>query len=252
MKLTSALLLALFVAAHNPVSAQKNHSSPQSTHAAASASRTQGCVKVGEISEKIPGLPVGTCPKALYTISRLPAIKLDYASPMADLASLRETFSLDSTKVTLAYVDIHTGTGAIAVPGKFFSILYTGYLADGTVFDSSEKHGNEPIVIQYGKHGVIPGWDTGLDGMRVGGKRRLYIPYELAYGTNGQPPVIPAKAELIFDVQFVAQSDTRPAPTPRPAPRATPSPAPAVSAPPPGTNPARPPTMTAPTTPKQP
>jgi peptidylprolyl isomerase len=230
MKLNSLLLLASLVIAQNSVLAQAKHTSHAVAHSASSSSGTHGCVNVGEISSKIPALPAGSCPKALYTLSRVPAIRLDYASPMVNLPALRDIFGLDSSKISLAYDDIQIGTGALAAPGKFFSMLYTGYLADGTVFDSSAKHGGDPIVIQYGKHAVIPGWDTGLDGMRVGGKRRLYIPYELAYGVNGQPPVIPGKAQLIFDVEFVSQSDTRPVVKPIPVPK--PSPAPATAPPP--------------------
>jgi peptidylprolyl isomerase len=222
MKLISPLFVASLVIGQNFALAQHPHphSSHASTHTAASPSGLHGCVNVGEISSQIPALPAGACPKALYALSRVPSVKLDYASPMVNLAALRETFPLDSSSITLAYYDIKVGAGALAVPGKFFSMLYTGYLLDGTEFDSSAKHGGDPIIVQYGKHGVIPGWDTGLDGMRVGGKRRLYIPFELAYGANGQPPVIPAKAELIFDVEFLSQTDTRPEPKPAPKPEA--------------------------------
>lgn len=237
MKLNSILLLASLVLAQTLASAQHKHTAQGSTHAAASSAGVHGCVNVGEISSKIPALPAGACPKALYTLSRVPAVRLDYASPMENLEALRATFPLDSSKITLAYYDIQVGTGALASPGKYFSILYTGYLTDGTEFDSSAKHGNDPIVIQYGKHNVIPGWDTGLDGMRVGGKRRLYIPYELGY-PNGQPPVIPAKSELIFDVEFVSQSDTRPAPKPSPAPVPQPPSTKPATAPPTSMDPA--------------
>ena len=217
MKLISTVLVTSLALPLTSALAQHKAVAHGATHSATNSSDAHGCVKVGVISTRIPALPAGTCAKALYVLSRVPAIKLDYASPMENMAALRETFPIDSSSITLAYADIQTGKGALAVPGKFFSLLYTGYLADGTEFDSSAKHGGDPIVIQYGKHGVIPGWDTGLDGMRVGGKRRLFIPYELAYGANGQPPTIPGKTELIFDVEFVAQSDTRPVPKPAPA-----------------------------------
>jgi peptidylprolyl isomerase len=105
-------------------------------------------------------------------------------------------------------------------------VHYTGYLADGTVFDTSI--GKDPITFPYGAHRVITGWDTGFEGMRVGGKRRLFIPYQLAYGAAGKPPIIPEKAMLIFDVQLISQSDTPPAPkTPPTVPPPPPPPAPA-------------------------
>ena len=109
------------------------------------------------------------------------------------------------TVYALRYVDTLVGTGELAAPGKLYSVHYTGWLADGTKFDSSVDRG-QPIEFPQGYRRVIPGWDTGFDGMRVGGKRRLYIPYQLAYGETGKGP-IPAKANLIFDVELVAQRD---------------------------------------------
>lgn len=125
---------------------------------------------------------------------------------------------------SLRYIDTEIGTGPLAETRKFYTVHYTGWLTDGTKFDSSHDHpGGEPIVFPYGGHRVIPGWDTGFEGMHVGGKRRLFIPYQLAYGDSGRPPVIPAKADLIFDVELVAQSDTPPEPKPAPAVEARPA-----------------------------
>ena len=144
----------------------------------------------------------------------------------------------------LRYVDTVVGTGDPATPQKFYTVRYTGWLTDGTKFDSSEDHpGKEPITFPYGARRVIPGWDTGFEGMHVGGKRRLYIPYQLAYGEAGRPPVIPAKANLIFDLELVSMSDTPPAEPA--APPANPS---QPSAPP--TDPAKP--TTPPTDPTKP
>ena len=124
----------------------------------------------------------------------------------------------------LRYIDTEVGTGPLAESRKFYTVHYTGWLTDGTKFDSSHDHpGGEPIVFPYGARRVIPGWDTGFEGMHVGGKRRLFVPYQLAYGESGRPPVIPAKADLIFDVELVAQSDTPPEPKPAPAPEAKPA-----------------------------
>jgi peptidylprolyl isomerase len=114
----------------------------------------------------------------------------------------------------LRYIDISPGDGAEAQPGQFYTVHYTGWLAsDGTKFDSSLDR-NEPISFRQGVRGVIPGWDDGFAGMHVGGKRRLFIPYQLAYGERGRPPVIPPKGDLIFDIQLVAAGDTEPAPSP--------------------------------------
>jgi len=119
----------------------------------------------------------------------------------------------------LRYIDIQVGTGELAKTRQYYTVRYTGWLADGTKFDSSDDHpGGEPIVFPYGARQVIAGWDTGFEGMRIGGKRRLFIPYQLAYGESGRSPVIPPKADLIFDVELVAQSDTPPQPKEAPSP----------------------------------
>ena len=118
----------------------------------------------------------------------------------------------------LRYIDTVVGNGPLAEPRKWYTVHYTGWLTDGTKFDSSSDHpGKEPISFPYGSRQVIPGWDTGFTGMHVGGKRRLFIPYQLAYGEQGRPPVIPPKSDLIFDVELVSFSDTQPAPKTPPA-----------------------------------
>ena len=91
-----------------------------------------------------------------------------------------------------------------AKDGDTVSVLYTGKLQDGTEFDSSAKHGNEPIEFILGKSMVIKGWDEGLQGMHVGEKRKLVIPPALGYGEAGAGGVIPPNATLTFDVELVA------------------------------------------------
>ena len=148
---------------------------------------------------------------------------------------------------SLRYVDTEIGTGPLAESRKFYTVHYTGWLTDGTKFDSSHDHpGGEPFVFPYGGRRVIPGWDTGFGGMHVGGKRRLYVPYQLAYGESGRPPVIPAKADLIFDVELVAQSDTPPEPPPAPAEPAKPAEPQSAPAPSGTPQPQTPPTAGAP------
>ena len=140
------------------------------------------------------------------------------------------------TAFSLRYEEIKIGTGKEAEPNKIYKVHYTGWLAsDGRKFDSSydrrapvtsadgkpemgadgkPKLGEpQPISVPQGFGRVIPGFDQGFNGMRIGGKRRLFIPWQLAYGVRGRPgpgaanPGIPPKADLIFDIELVAVDD---------------------------------------------
>jgi len=102
----------------------------------------------------------------------------------------------------LQYEDMTIGTGTEAKPGSKASVHYTGTLMDGTKFDSSRDR-NEPFSFTIGGGEVIKGWDEGVAGMKVGGRRKLTIPYPLAYGEAGRPPTIPPKSTLIFDVELM-------------------------------------------------
>jgi FKBP-type peptidyl-prolyl cis-trans isomerase len=103
----------------------------------------------------------------------------------------------------LQYWDIKVGTGIVAKQGSKVKVHYTGWLTTGKKFDSSVGTG-QPFAFTVGAGDVIKGWDEGVAGMKVGGKRQLRIPPEIAYGAAGSPPVIPANATLIFDVQLLA------------------------------------------------
>jgi FKBP-type peptidyl-prolyl cis-trans isomerase len=109
-----------------------------------------------------------------------------------------------TTPSGLKYQDLVVGNGAMAEEGTQVMVNYTGWLTDGTKFDSSLDPGRTPLPFTIGAGMVIRGWDEGVKGMRVGGKRKLTIPPDLAYGERGYPPVIPANSTLIFDVEFVS------------------------------------------------
>jgi peptidylprolyl isomerase len=109
---------------------------------------------------------------------------------------------------TFRYIDVKIGDGAAAKPGEQYTVDYTGWLRDGTQFDSSI--GKKPIEFVQGRRQVIAGWEMGFEGMRAGGKRRLFIPYQLAYGEQGRGS-IPPKAELIFDVELLKTDPAPPA-----------------------------------------
>jgi len=108
-----------------------------------------------------------------------------------------------TTSSGLEYWEIKKGTGAPALAGKEVSVNYTGWLTNGKEFDSSLDSG-EPIKFTLGVGQVIKGWDEGIAGMKVGGKRQLRIPPALAYGSRGAPPSIPPNATLVFDVELMA------------------------------------------------
>jgi len=141
-------------------------------------------------------------------------MKYKYAVPLLLLASLAclysQTDNTSPTKVTgkptttsdgLKYWDIKTGTGAAATAGKQVKVHYTGWLENGKKFDSSV--GKSPFPFKLGAGDVIKGWDEGVAGMKVGGKRQLRIPPELGYGQRVYPGLIPPNAILIFDVELL-------------------------------------------------
>jgi peptidylprolyl isomerase len=160
----------------------------------------------------------------------------------------------------LRYEDVKVGTGAEGESGKLWHLKYTGWrAADGVKFDSWDDHKQPkmgpdgkpvmgpdgkpamgdpvPIVIPQGMGRVIPGFDYGLEGMKIGGKRRIFIPWQMAYGTRAIPdrpdhPGIPAKSDLIFDVELVDQTDM-PQPPQMPRPGGMPGNHPMPGAPPP-------------------
>jgi len=120
-------------------------------------------------------------------------------------ASIPEVHGAVTEPFTLRYIDVKIGDGALAAPGKQYKVHYTGWLRDGTKFDSSR--GRDPLTFVQGRRQLIAGWDAGFEGMRVGGQRRLFIPYQLGYGENGQGRMIPPRAELIFDVELLDVSE---------------------------------------------
>lgn len=112
--------------------------------------------------------------------------------------------------------EVTVGTGTVATPGSQVSVLYVGQLTDGTVFDSSAMHGNEPLTFVLGSDGLIPGFQIGVNGMKVGGERLIAIPPALGYGAQevkdeSGKVIIPANSTIVFDVKLI--SVTQPAAT---------------------------------------
>ena len=107
-----------------------------------------------------------------------------------------------TTASGLKYTKINSTEGVQAEANKMVSVHYSGYLEDGTLFDSSIERG-QPITFPLGQGNVIQGWDEGIALLKVGEKAKLTIPHELGYGEYGHPPDIPAKATLVFEVELV-------------------------------------------------
>ena len=108
-----------------------------------------------------------------------------------------------TTPSGLTIEELVVGSGAAASSGQKVSVHYTGWLTNGTKFDSSKDRG-DPFVFPLGKGQVIKGWDEGVAGMKVGGKRKLTIPSALGYGARGAGGVIPPNATLVFEVELLA------------------------------------------------
>ncbi len=110
--------------------------------------------------------------------------------------------ALTTTPSGLRYQDLSVGEGTEAAAGATAVVHYTGWLTDGKQFDTSRDRG-EPFAFRLGAGQVIGGWDEGVAGMKVGGRRKLVIPASLGYGQTGAPPVIPGGATLVFDVELL-------------------------------------------------
>ena len=115
----------------------------------------------------------------------------------------RKVAEMSAPVTSLQVEDTKVGSGPEAQPGQRVSVHYTGTLMDGTKFDSSRDR-NAPFEFRLGAGEVIPGWDQGVRGMRVGGTRKLTIPAALAYGARGAGGVIPPNAALKFDIELLA------------------------------------------------
>ena len=134
----------------------------------------------------------------------LTSLLLVSCTPVASEDTLTtEPMSTQESNSELIIEDILLGTGPSSTGGNTLSVHYTGTLEDGTVFDSSLDRGT-PFEFVIGQGYVIPGWDQGMLGMQVGGKRKLTIPSDLAYGDRGIPGAIPGGATLIFEVELLA------------------------------------------------
>ena len=158
-----------------------------------------GAAGCRESSEKT-GTMTGQSTSATVTPAPSTATTTTPAAPA--LPGLPGTGKVHKLASGLQYDDLVVGSGKMAEAGMNVSIHYTGYLLDGTKFDSSLDRG-EPLKFQLASGQMIQGFDEGVRGMRIGGKRKLQIPWAMAYGESGRPPLIPPKADLVFDIELL-------------------------------------------------
>jgi peptidylprolyl isomerase len=166
---------------------------------------TAGCQETSTTTGSATGAGAASTPAATSMPTETPAATGGAAA--TDLTATDKTMEValpGDRSATLRYADIKVGDGSIAGAGKVAMVSYNGFLTDGTKFDSSYDRGR-PYQFRIGEvpPEVIEGWDKGIRGMRVGGKRKLVVPAELGYGSRGYPPVIPPNATLVFDVELV-------------------------------------------------
>ena len=145
--------------------------------------------------------------KLIYTVNMGKPLIIMMFSLMLTLAAAGQA-KMTTTKSGLQYADLKVGTGDVAMKGNTVSVNYTGWFymdgKRGSKFDSSEP--GKPLQFKVGAHQVINGWEEGIEGMKVGGKRELIIPPDLAYGARGYPGIIPPNSTLNFEVELVAIS----------------------------------------------
>ena len=146
----------------------------------------------------------GSGTASLYDASPSASPTADASASVSPTPSVSPAGKVVTTASGLQYQDQVVGTGAVAKSGQTVSVQYTGTLVNGTKFDSSYDHGGQPFSFQLGVGQVIKGWDEGVAGMKVGGKRMLVIPASLAYGSQDVGEgLIPPNSVLIFEVELV-------------------------------------------------
>jgi FKBP-type peptidyl-prolyl cis-trans isomerase len=162
---------------------------------------TGGCSKLTEPpkQELIQTEPAGS---ADVKAAANPTNPTGSASAVAKAAEPAKPDEPAPTNEKLGVKDLVVGKGAEAKAGDSVKVHYVGTLPDGKEFDSSKKH-NQPFEFELGAGRVIKGWDQGVAGMKVGGKRKLTVPPSLGYGARGFPPVIPPSSTLLFDVELL-------------------------------------------------
>jgi len=141
-----------------------------------------------------------SCPPETQTAGG--QVESDAALVVQEMTTALKDASVVTTPSGLRYADVKVGSGPSPKKGQVVSVHYTGWLTDGTEFDSSLNSGDE-FRFELGMGKVIPGWDEGIATMKVGGKRRLFIPPDLGYGQDGYPPMIPSQATLWFEVELL-------------------------------------------------